>query len=114
MRKICSAELSFNKRTGNSKGFAFAAVYIELHKLTRIEFHGKRFLNKESTSRRRSNPVRTEILNTSYSHNLVSKFPKKQNAPVKPSIVPGNSSYAKSVNYTENHWRYYCARYNIK
>lgn len=108
MREICSVELSFNKRTGNSKGFAFVAapdhVYIELHKLTTIEFHGKRFVNKESTSRRRSNPARTEILNTSYSHNLVNKFPKKQNAPVKPSIFPGNSSYAKSVNYTENHW----------
>ena len=35
MREICSVELSFNKRTGNSKGFAFVAtpdhVYLELN-----------------------------------------------------------------------------------
>ena len=80
LREACSVEIPFNEKTGKSKGFTFVTaldqIRIKLQKLNGIEFHGNKVLSQESTLRKRSNPVRTEISNTSDSQNLVNTFPE--------------------------------------
>ena len=94
MRETRSVETPFSEKFSKSKEFAYLSapdhVFNELQQLLGIEVWGNKHLIKESTSRKRSNPVKAEILNTSDSQNLVNKFPEKQNASLKPSVVPGN------------------------
>ena len=101
LQEYCSIELPVNEKTGKSRGFAFIScpdhVCNELIKLNGINFLESCIIVKEATSTRsRVNQGATNSV-TRRPQVVVNQFPENQDVYSKPSVAPGNRSYAETV-----------------
>ena len=101
LQESCSIELPTNEKTGKSRGFAFIScpdhVWNTLIKLNGIDFLEICIIVEEARSTRsRVNQGATNSV-TRRPQGVVNQCSENQNVCFKPSVVPGNRSYAETV-----------------
>ena len=98
LQEYCSIELPVNEKTGKSRGFAFISCPDHVcNELIGINFLESCIIVEEATSTRsRVNQGATNSV-TRRPQVVVNQFPENQDVYFKPSVAPGNRSYAKTV-----------------
>ena len=101
LQESCSTGLPTNEKTGKSRGLAFIScpdhVCHKLIKLNGIDFLETCIIVQEARSTRsRANQGTTNSI-TRRAQVVINQFPENENVYLKPSVVPGNQSYAKTV-----------------